>query len=74
MNTEEATQMIHGEESPDFVALKRFDFSLARVCERYPDGAPDHVVAQALMVTEDEVEGLYQEIAVKMRHLMGVGS
>lgn len=70
MNTTEATQRIR--EDPDFVALKRFDYSLEAVIERYPDGCPDRVIAQALMISEVEVEELYQKAIVKIQLIMGV--
>lgn len=70
MTSDEAKQLI--EEDTDFVYMKRFNFSLARVIERYPDGAPDRVVAQALFLTEDEVGEIYQQIVLKLRTLMGI--
>jgi hypothetical protein len=54
----------------DFVAIKRFDFSLARLLERYPDGAPNSVIASALMIDEEDVEPLYESIVNKLREIM----
>ena len=59
-------------EEPDFIALKRFNYSMEKFVQRYPEGAPDHVIAEALMISEPEVEELYQKAIVKLRHLMGV--
>jgi hypothetical protein len=59
-------------EERDYVAIKRFDFSLEKLVKRYPDGAPIHVIAEALMISEPEVEELYQKAVVKLRHIMGV--
>lgn len=59
-------------EEPDYVALKRFDYSLAKLLERYPDGCPDKVIAQALLVSEEEVEELYQTAIARLRIIMGV--
>lgn len=59
-------------EDQDFVALKRFDYSLEALLERYPDGCPDRVIAQALLISEPEVEELYQETVLKLRSIMGV--
>lgn len=56
----------------DFVALKRFDCSIRKLLERYPDGAPDRLIAQGLGVTEERVEAWYQEVIVKLRELMKV--
>lgn len=55
----------------DFIAIKRFDFSLSQLLERYPDGAPDSVIASALMIEEDEVALLYESIVDKLREIMG---
>ena len=55
----------------DFIAIKRFDFSLTRLLERYPDGAPDSIIASALMIEEEDVEPLYESIVNKLREIMG---
>ncbi len=47
---------------PDYICMKRFGFSLKRLTERYPEGAPNNVIAQALNCTEAEVERRYQSI------------
>lgn len=57
---------------PDFILLARFDNSLAKAMERYPDGAPDHVIARALGMTEPELERCYRSIVVKLRALTKV--
>jgi hypothetical protein len=43
---------------PDFVALSHCDWSLRKVIEKHPDGAPPKVVARALLLTEAEVSAL----------------
>jgi len=70
MNTAEAKDKV--ESDADFVNIKRFDYSLAKLIERYPDGCPDHIIAQALLVSEDDVGRLYADVVGKMRGLMGV--
>jgi hypothetical protein len=57
---------------PDFVCMKRFGFSLKRLVARYPEGAPDSVIAQALNITEAEVERRYQNIVQVLRGNVGV--
>jgi hypothetical protein len=57
---------------PDFVYLKKYDFSLKKVLQKYPDGAPDRVIAQALMISEEEVQDLYESIIDKIRQSMRV--
>lgn len=60
------------EEEPDFVHLRRFDYSLDKVVERYPEGCPTRLIAQALLLTEDDVEILYSRLVIKLRASMGV--
>lgn len=59
-------------QEPDFIYLPRFDFSLAKLMERYPDGVPDKLVAQGLMMTEEEVQSLFLGIVAKLRRTMGI--
>lgn len=59
-------------DDPDYIGLKRFNYSLAELLERYPDGCPNKVIAHALMISEEEVEALYNEAIKKLRDLMGV--
>lgn len=56
----------------DFILLKRFDYSLKNLLNRHPSGVPDRVIAAALMITEDDVEDIYQDIVLKLRHTMKV--
>lgn len=59
-------------EEPDFVHLRRFDYSLAKVLERYPEGCPTRLIAQALFVTESDIDTTYLAIVAKLRIAMGV--
>lgn len=70
MTTEEARKRV--EADPDFVHLPRFECSLKRVLRRYPEGAPDKVIAQALMITEEDVAALFDTAVKKLRRLMRV--
>lgn len=71
MSPDETCRLIN--EDPDFINSKRFDNSLSKMLERYPDGtAPAKLVAQALMMSEDEVEEIYQGIVSKMRAAMKI--
>lgn len=56
----------------DFIALKRYDYSMKKLLERYPEGCPDRVIASALMMTEEEVEEAYQKVVVKLQSIIGV--
>jgi hypothetical protein len=57
---------------PDFITLKRFDFSVKKLQERYPEGCPDHISAQALGLTPEEFQKKYQEIIENIKDEMGV--
>lgn len=65
MTTEEAIRRIN--QDPDFVYLKRCDFSLEKLLERFPDGVPDRTVAQALMITTEDVERIYESIVARLK-------
>lgn len=70
MTDEEARKKV--QTVPDFVNSKRHDYSLKKLEERYPDGAPDNVVASALMIEEEQVEPEFEKVVVKLRETMGV--
>ena len=70
MTTSELRRLL--EEDPDFIYLKRFDYSLKKLLERYPDGCPDRIIANALLMTEDDIQALYEKIVIKLRNAMGV--
>jgi hypothetical protein len=59
-------------EDPDFIALRRFDFSLVKLMASYPEGCPDKTIAAALLIPEEEVEELYQKAVARLRMIMGV--
>lgn len=56
----------------NFIYAKRFDNSLKKLLVRYPDGVPDRIIAQALLVTEEELERMWENIIQKLRKSMGV--
>jgi hypothetical protein len=60
------------EESPDFINIKRYGNSLAKLEVRYPGGCPDHIIAKALGLTEEQTETRYQQIVACLRSEMGV--
>ena len=70
MTLEEINELI--QKDNDFIYSKRFDFSIEKLLERYPDGAPLKVIAQVLLITEEEVEKLTQEAIVSIRKKMKV--
>lgn len=68
MTTEEAITRLHLD--PDFVCIKRFDHSLENLLKRFPEGAPDKTIAQALMIPIEDVERLYNDIMSKLKARM----
>lgn len=70
MTSSEAREALATE--PDFIYSKRFEFSLKKLLERYPEGAPTKVIAQSLMLTEDELQDLEQKIITKIRQELRV--
>lgn len=67
--TEIRRKLVH---EPDYVFLKRFDFSLAKLVEKYPEGVPDRVIAQGLLLTEEDVREIYEHIVLKLRRTMRI--
>jgi hypothetical protein len=55
------------EVNPDFILLKRFDYSLTLAMLRYPDGMPLNLIAQALNLTENQVDRRYRSIIGRLR-------
>jgi hypothetical protein len=70
MTSDEIKTLISDDE--DYVYLKRFNFSLRNVLERYSDGCPDRIIAQALCMSEEEVNEMYEYIIIRLRAFMGV--
>jgi hypothetical protein len=70
MKGEEARERIAIE--PNFIFLKRFDYSLASLIDKHPGGVSDRVIAAALMVTEDDVQDIYEDIILKLRDILKV--
>lgn len=55
---------------PDFILIKRFDNSMKKLMERYPEGVPDKIIAQALGVDERRLGTMYDAIVEKLRKYM----
>jgi len=55
------------ETDPDFINLKRFDFSLKKLQEKYPNGAPDRIISQALGLPEAEINQRVQQVLSKLK-------
>lgn len=72
MTPEEVKNMI--DTDPDYIASKRYGYSLTALLERYPDGCPDRIIATVLQMSEEEVDAMYQNIVQKLRKIMKVDS
>ena len=72
MNNAEVKEKI--ETDPNFIGIRRFRYSLQELESRYPDGAPDHIIAAALRMTQEEVDTLYVGLIKKIRQEVGVKS
>ena len=70
MTTEEAQRQLHS--NPDFVNLKRYGYSLEAVAAQFPQGCPDKVIAQAMLITEDDVPAMKEAVMLKLRAAMKV--
>lgn len=58
---------------PDFVNIKRFNFDLEKLLERYSEaGVPDHIVENALGLTQEEADELYKSIVEKLQKALNV--
>ena len=58
---------------PDFIYSKRFDNSIEKFLERYPNGdAPTRVIAQCLLISEEEVNEIYNNVISKLKKSFGV--
>jgi hypothetical protein len=65
---EEAVKSVHTD--PNYIAMRRYGNDINRLMKRYPNGAPDHIIATALLLEEDEVNRVYDMIVAKMRTIM----
>ena len=65
ITTEEALLRIN--DDPDFICMKRFDYSLCNLLEKYENGAPTKIIAQALLISEDEVDLIFDGIIKKLK-------
>ena len=55
---------------PNFINIKRFDYSLKKLISKYPEGVPPKIIAQALDLSEPELESLTAATLAKIRTLL----
>jgi hypothetical protein len=56
----------------DFILLRRYNYSLQKLVDKYPDGCPDHIIATALGVDEAAVKERFSKIVACLRDRIGV--
>ena len=70
MTPEEIKNLL--ENDPNYIYSKRFKHSLKNMLDRHPDGVENKQIAQVLLISEEEVEKIYQESIKKIRKIMKV--
>ena len=68
MEKNEIQQRIQEEE--DYIRAPKFSNSLAKFCARNSEGVENSTIARLLMISEEEVERLYQEAVGFLREDM----
>jgi hypothetical protein len=68
MTDEEINDRIKND--PKFINIKRFGYNIDNLLERYPEGAPMRTICQALDMSEEEVEELYQNVVKKLQKIL----
>jgi hypothetical protein len=57
---------------PNYIGIRRYKNSLKKVEDRYPNGCPDHIIADCLSISESDLEKRYQEIICLLKTELGV--
>lgn len=52
---------------PDYVCAPKHRNSLATLIERYPNGAPDSVIAKVLLIKPEQVKAMFEKILLKLK-------
>lgn len=68
MDKNELQQKVLEEE--DYIRAPKFSNSLAKFLSRNSDGVENATIARLLMISEDEVEKIFQEAVVMLREEM----
>lgn len=69
-NSEKIKELI--ETDPDFIAIKRYGYSLERLEKRFPEGCENRIIANALQITEEEVDDLYNKSILTIREKLKI--
>jgi len=59
-------------EDRDFINIKRYDFSLKKLLQSYPDGVPEELICRALDMTPKEAHDTYLRCVAKLKSSMKV--
>lgn len=54
----------------DYVDCIKFKNSLKKVIEKHPDGTEDAFAAKIMLLTEEELNQIYQKTIEKLRHII----
>ncbi len=65
VNLQEIKDMIAADS--DFIYSPRFNFSMKNLMDKFPEGASDKLIAQVLLISEEEVRRLAEEAMLKLR-------
>lgn len=60
------------QEEEDFINYPKFSNSLKKLIAKYPDGVEDEIIAKALMIPVEEVQGRFAKYIAEARRRMGV--
>jgi hypothetical protein len=52
---------------PDYICAPKHNNSLATLIERYPNGAPDSVIARVLRIKPEQVKAIFEKILTKLK-------
>jgi hypothetical protein len=55
----------------DFIAMKHYGYDIKKLEERYEE-CPDHIIAKALLISEEDVVEETKKVILKLRNLMGI--
>lgn len=59
------------ETEDDFIKHSKTNNSLKKFLAKNPDGADNKLIAKMLLMTEEQVEAIYQECVVELREELG---
>jgi hypothetical protein len=60
------------QDEEDFINYPKFSNSLKKLMAKYPDGVEDEIIAKALMIPLEEVQGRFASYISEARKRMGV--